>query len=130
MISLPAREGAATYALSSSPTIDDAAVQYGRFAYSADGIDMVPLIPLSGTVVVERSTTHAFLATFDLELESRISDTTSRLPLAASKTRDAGSCRTGRTAKSPIDPTAIRRLRLATEREVRASLRTATRYAL
>jgi hypothetical protein len=66
---VPAREGAATYAVP-APTWDGAVFQQGTFRHSSDGSEIAPINALSGTVVVEHSTADAFRATFDLELES------------------------------------------------------------
>jgi hypothetical protein len=88
-ITLPAREGAATYAVP-WPNWEGAILEQGYFYYLSDGSEHISLIALSGTVVVEHSTTDAFRATFDVELESP--DQRFHFSITGGRVEDAG-CR-------------------------------------
>jgi len=68
LLTLPAREGPATYVVSSSSS--DVVFDQASFDVDLNGSDFVPLTPLSGAIVVELLTTDAFRATFDMELET------------------------------------------------------------
>jgi hypothetical protein len=72
-VTLPVREGPATYPVSSSSS--DVAIVQATFDLAASekgltGSTIDTLTPLSGTVVVEHLTTDAFRATFDMRLET------------------------------------------------------------
>src|SRR6266540_174150 len=68
MLSLPAREGPASYAF--SPSNPDLEFVLSSVDPDLNGYDFVPLTPVSGTIVVEHLTPDAFTVNFDLQLET------------------------------------------------------------
>jgi len=68
LLTLPAREGSATYPVSRSST--DVVFDQAFFDADLNDPDIVLLMPLSGSVVVEHLTADGFRATLDMQMET------------------------------------------------------------